>query len=316
MKRIKRFAALCLAFCLCMAVTAVGEETAQEGSRGLLYEVSGGQADMVLLGSIHIGSEAMMPFGSGIQRAMAAADTFVYECDTAAPEALAEAQARMRRTQGTLADDLGDALYAQLTQVAKQLGLSIRVLDEYQPWAVINTLAVYATAAEMGTANAAEALSLGVERQVQAFAAAHSKPAVYLETVAEQLDMLESFSPELVQYLLQSECDVILNPSQAEGLDAGIALWPTWWRDGDAAAFADNYLNHYLQTGYEEVCTEYHVTLITQRNARMAEQLDELLQTEGSYFVTVGLLHLALPEDSILTHLAKKGYTVTQITQP
>ena len=308
-------AATLAALCVGMAATGAAQQ-AGEGSRGLLYRVSGGQADMVLLGSIHIGSEDMYPFGDQVQQAMAAADTFVYECDTASQEAVEAVRARMRRSGGTLQADLGDTLYAQVGQVCDSLGISMQVMDALKPWAVINTLAVYTTAAEMGTADVSQALSLGVERHVAAYAAEHGKPALYLETLDEQLDALEGFSPALQQYLLQSECDVILTPEAARGLDASISQWPLWWRDGNVAAFADNYRSTYLQTGFELVCAEYHDTLVTRRNAVMAERLEKLLAQDGSYFVTVGLLHLALPEDSILKHLQEKGYTVTQISRP
>ena len=316
MKLGRKMAAAALALlCMGMAASAAAQQVT-EGSRGLLYRVSGGRADMVLLGSIHVGSQDMYPFGDAVQQAMAAADTFVYECDTSSAEAMDAVRTRMRRTGGTLQAELGDALYAQVSQVCRQLGISMQGIDVLKPWAVINTLAVYTTAAEMGTADVAQALALGVELQVQAYAAEQGKKAVYLETLAEQLDALEGFSPALQRYLLQSECDVILNTDAARGLDASIGQWPAWWRDGDAAAFADNYLGSYLQTGFEQVCAEYHDTLVTRRNAAMAERLETLLVQDGSYFVTVGLLHLALPEDSILTHLQEKGYTVTELSRP
>ena len=288
-----------------------------EGSRGILYHVTGGQSDMYLLGSIHVGSRAMYPFGSDIEQAMAAADTFVYECDTTSADAVAQAQARMKLGDGlTLQGEIGPALYAQLAQVCQTTGLSIQTLEALKPWAVINTLAVYTTAAEMGSTNASDALALGVERQVQAYAARHTKQTAYLETLTQQMDALEGFSPELQTYLLANECDVILNPQSVKGMDATISLWPEWWRTGDAQSFADHYLSTYLEPGHEDVCREYHEVLVSSRNVRLADALDGLLHTGGTYFVTVGLLHLTLPEDSIVVQLQQKGYTVLQVAEP
>ena len=45
----------------------------------------------------------------------------------------------------------------------------------------------------MGTDNVEQALSLGVEKQVQAYAANNRKATAYLETLNEQLDILEGF---------------------------------------------------------------------------------------------------------------------------
>lgn len=284
------------------------------GSNGILYHVSGGKGDMYLLGSIHIGSRAMYPFGAEIREAMAHSDTFVYECDTASDEAVSAVRARMALPAGqTLQSLIGDDLYAELRLVCEQLGLSIQQLDGLKPWSVINTLAVYSTAAELGAVNVSQALSLGVENQVQAYAEKNHRQTAYLETAVEQTDVLEGFSDSLKRYLLKTECDTILNPQSATGMDASIACWPEWWRQGNAQAFSRQYLSSYLAPGYETECLEYHTKLITERNTRMAVRLDEMLQSGGSTFVTVGLLHLVLPEDSIVARLREMGYTVEAV---
>ena len=289
----------------------------REGSLGIMYRVTGGKAEMTLLGSIHVGNREMYPFGEAITDAMAQADTFVYECDTTDAATVAALQARMRLPEGqTLRDTLDDALYQELLEVCGQLHLSPETIDTLKPWAVINTLATYATAAQLGTANINQALSLGVEKQVQAVQQRAGKPAVYLETAEEQTDILEGFSDALKRYLLQGECDAILRPQTVKNMDATIAQWPEWWRAGDAQAFAANYLDTYLESGHEAECMEYHTQLILNRNARMADRLDELLQSQGNYFVTVGLLHLTLPDDSIVALLRDKGYTVEAVGQP
>jgi uncharacterized protein YbaP (TraB family) len=54
---------------------------------------------------------------------------------------------------------------------------------------------------------------------------------------------------------------------------------------------------------------------VTTRNRSMAETLQGLLESEEphTYFVTVGLMHLVLPGDSIIAELEKQGYQVEQI---
>ncbi|MCE5343860.1 MAG: TraB/GumN family protein [Eubacteriales bacterium] len=285
-----------------------------QGSRGILYHVTGGSGEMYLLGSIHIGASAMYPFGTEIQQAMAASDTFVYECDTTSAQAVAEVKARMALPAGqTLREQLGDTLYAELTQVCRKLNLATSALDTLKPWAVINTLAVYSTAAELGQTDVSEALSLGIEEQVRDVSMSKNKPTVYLETMDEQTDVLEGFSEALQRYLLKSECDTILDPQSVTGLDASVADWPAWWQSGDANAFAGQYLNSYLAPGYEDISLEYHTKLISQRNTSMAQRLDVLLKGGGTYFVTIGLLHLVLPEDSVPAQLEALGYTVSRV---
>lgn len=288
-----------------------------EGSRGVLYRVTDGTKEMYLLGSIHIGSSAMYPFGEEIRQAMAKSDTFVYECDTTAADAVADMRLRMALATGeTLNGMLGEPLYAELTQVCDKLGIDMATISKLKPWAVVNTLAVYTTSAEMGADNVNNALALGVEKQVQAYAEANHKQSAYLETLTEQVEVLEGFSDALQRYLLQGVCDVLLTPDSAKGMDTTISQWPDWWRTGNVEAFANAYLNTYLEPGHEAVCVEYHSKLVTQRNARMADGLAKLLEGGDTCFVTVGLLHLALPEDSIVKLLRDKGYTVEQLSIP
>ena len=306
-----------LAAALVMAMVCGAQGASAEGSKGILYQVKGRQGTMYLLGSIHVGNSEMYPFGEAIRQAMEACDTFVYECDTTSNSALREAQSRMFFAgDDTLSAAIPQPLYDQFATVCEKIGLNAQNFETVKPWAVINTLAIYATAAEMGVNDVNEALSLGVEKQVQAYAAQNGKQTAYLETLTEQLDALEGFSPALTQYLLAGECDVILNPENAHGMDASIAQWPEWWANGDAEAFSEQYLSSYLETGFEDVCAEYHDTLVTRRNQLMADRLETMLTQGGNYFVTVGLLHVALENDSILTHLQKKGYTVERLTRP
>lgn len=301
-----------------VAVWLIGALVApSEGSGGILYRVTDGRNTLYLLGSIHVGSREMYPFGTAIREAMAASDTFVYECDTVSDAAVAAVRERMALQDGqTLEKQIGETLYGLLREAAEKTGLSMDALDTLKPWAVVNTLAVYTTSAEIGADNVNAALSMGVEKQVQAYATANPKRTAYLETPDEQVDVLESFSNALTRYLLQSECDVILHPENAKGMDATIAQWPEWWRAGDAQAFANRYLSAYLEPGYETESAEYHSKLVTERNQRMAERLSALMAQGNTCFATVGLLHLVLPQDSILNLLRAKGYTVEQLSNP
>ncbi|MCL1855144.1 MAG: TraB/GumN family protein, partial [Clostridia bacterium] len=63
---------------------------------------------------------------------------------------------------------------------------------------------------------------------------------------------------------------------------------------------------------------EYHTALIADRNLMMADRLDAMMRHEEphTYFVTIGLLHVALPEDSIIRHLESRGYQVERCGQP
>lgn len=287
----------------------------REGSQGILYRVTGTQGSAYLLGSIHIGTPDMHPFGDALTEAMADSDVFVFETDTSTSEQLALLAARQELPEGvTLTDVLGSELTDDITAAYRALGLSTANLQSRQPWAVINTLAVYSSAAELGVRDIRKAISLGVDTAVRDYAGARHKPYAYLETIDEIADTMESFSASLNRTLLQDEIDMVLGRKPAQDA-AGIALWPQWWRDGDAEAFRD-YYRRSLQSADPALYAEYQDKLVSQRNALMAGRLDELLQSGGRYFVTVGLLHLVDDDaNSIPSLLREMGYTVERIVQ-
>jgi uncharacterized protein YbaP (TraB family) len=287
----------------------------REGSKGILYRVTGENGTAYLLGSIHIGTSAMYPFGDALEDAMTGSDTFVFECDTASDAPAARLTARQALPEGaSLRGILGGALADDIASAYKALGLSTENLDSRQPWAVVNTLAVYSSAAEMGVRNVRKAISLGVEAAVRDYADNHGKQFAYLETVDEIADTMESFSDDLTRYLLQDETDVILKRKTSAGART-VAQWPAWWRDGDAEAFRAFYQISF-QSADETLYTEYQDKLVTRRNALMATRLDAMLQTGGSYFVTVGLLHLIPEDDSIPSLLRDMGYSVEKVETP
>ncbi len=308
MKKWIRFLTVVLALCL-LSSCAVAE-----GSKGILYRVSGGKNDMYLLGSIHIGSEAMYPFGDVIIQALESADTVVFECDTESADAIQAMMSMMSYPVGeTLQEHLSPETYQALEQVAQKTGYPMSMFQAFKPWAAVSILSMDSTAAELGNADVTEAMARGVETQITALA--DGKQVAYLETTREQLEMMEGFSPELQDYMLLGTCNAILHPEEVDGMDGSIGEWPAWWYAGDAEKFAQSYLEGNAADPRPDLTEEYHFEICTQRNIRMAQRLAAMLESEEkhSYFVTVGLLHLVLPGDSVGSELQKLGYTVERI---
>ena len=291
--------------------------TPKEGSKGILFKASDGKTTVYLLGSIHVGSQEMYPFGAAITQAMQEADRFVFECDSTSSESAALMQEKMRYSDGTkLNDVITPKVYQTLCAACEKIGVPISRFDGMKPWAVVSTLSVFASAAEMGAKDAAQATALGVESKVRGYA--QSKPCDYLETVDAQLSLMEDFSPALQEYLLSSVCEVLLHPNDLKGMDKTVSQWPDWWRTGNMEAFRDSYLETYLEPGYEAETMEYHEKLIASRNQSMASSLQTLMRQYAgeTLFVTVGLMHLVLPDDSIPEWLTQSGVTVQCVSQP
>lgn len=307
-----RFLALVLA--LSMSLCLMLAPAMAEGSKGIFYRVNGGKNEMVILGSIHIGSEAMYPMGDHITNALSAADTLVFECDTESAEAMAATMSAMFYPQGeTLQDHISAECYAAVEALAERTSYPVAYLNSLKPWAVMSMFSMISTAAVMGVEDINASMALGVESTIVSLAGV--KEQTWLETTREQLAVMDHFSPALQEYLLQSTCDMILDPSTISGSDADIKYWPEWWSKGDADAFATSYLEGEASDPKPELTAEYHDSLVTKRNGRMAQTLSELLEREEDhrYFVTIGLLHLVLPNDSVLSELEAMGYTVERI---
>jgi len=295
-----------------LAAAVAVHQFAQEPGHGIFYRVSGGKNDLYLLGSIHVGSKEMYPMSDAIRQALKQADVLVFECDTTSQEARA-ATAQLMKSETPLSSVVSVSCYEQLQKAAEKLGYDMASFENMKPWAVTSTLTVAAAAREMDAGSSKAASALGVENMVRK--QANGKKIAYLETAVAQLELMETFSPALQEYLLSSACQAVIDPENVTGTDEDIDRWPVWWKNGDAQAFADSYTLGLTKETSPELAEEYHQKLMTTRNRQMAEQLLNMLESEEqhSYFVTVGLMHLVLPEDSIIDELRSNGYTVEQI---
>ena len=222
-----------------------------EPCRGILYRVTGGKNEMMILGSIHVGNERMAHFDGTLQQALKKADCFVFECDTASQEAQAVI-AEMMAAEQPLGELLTAETYALLEQTAQKCGIYMDRLNAFRPWAVTSALSSQAAAAELGTRSARSALQQGVEERVRKYVG--EKPVHYLETAREQLEVLDGFSPALQDAMVKSVCQQILNPEET---GSTLAQWPDWWAEGETEPFIQAYEaeNDFAEPALTE---EYH----------------------------------------------------------
>lgn len=306
-RKVKRL----LTLVLTLALTFVSTGACAQSS-GLFYLVQGGRSTLTILGSIHVGSAEMYPLAPAILDTLADADCLVLECDTESSEALSQTTQRMAYGMNDgLKKHVSPEVYALVEQVSEKTGYPMSLLAVLKPWAIVSMLTMETTAAAMGVEDLTEAASYGVEEQIGTLAG--DKPRLWLEETAQQLDALDGMSDALQSYLLETACQSILDPSSISGMDADTAKWPEWWAQGNGLAFADSYQKGLEQETQPELAQEYHQRLVTQRNQHMAQRLQEMLEGDQSCFAVIGLMHLVLPGDSVLSLLEQMGYTVTQI---
>lgn len=304
----KRNWLLCVTACVILVCCFAQAEEAP----GIFYRVEGGKNHLYLLGSIHVGSEDMYPLGTHILEALHQADTLVFECDTERPGALQDMLSLMYYPSGDGLDrHISPECLELLKKTAQKTGYSYEVLHTFKPWAVVSLFSVETTAAELGTADAEQALQLGVEAQIKHIAG--EKTVRYLETAKQQLEIMDGFSTPLQEYMLSTACKTLLDPASAAGMDRTLPFWPEWWKYGETEQFAEAYQKGMAEDPKQQLMQEYHDALVSRRNKMMADEIAKLLEEEGSSFVTVGLMHLVLPGDSILSELEHKGYRIYRV---
>ena len=299
MKRI--IALICVFLLLPCAVLGEG------GSDGLLYHVTGGSGEAWILGSIHIGSPDMYPFGHHILSALESADTLVVESDSDSDEAAGLALSLMA-ADTPLRDRISGDTYALLERVCDRTGYSLSYFSTLKTWGIVTLLSTQVNAVEMGMEDISAAVSYGVETQIRQLA--DGKPRLFLEDLREAMLVMDDFSPELQEYLLRDACQALLNPQTTD-----TALYPVWWRDGDAQAFADSFTLDTQDETAAPLMEEYADKMLTRRNQAMAKKIQTLLDDDWGhrYFITIGLMHLVLEDDSVLTQLASMGYQVDRL---
>lgn len=284
---------------------------------GILYQATKGANTVFLLGSIHIGNQEMYPYGATLTTAMQESDVFVFECDTTSKEAVNAMQKVRYIDDGhTLADVVPVDVFQKLKEVCEKKGYPLKSYEKQKPWMVMSTFSMLATAEAMGVDNLKKAENYGVEANVRTFAQKEKKTVRYLETTEEQLKVLESFSPTLQAYLLEDALDLMLHPEVAVGMDADMGFWPAWWSLGDEQAFIESFQKGVSAAKDISLTEEYYDALIYQRNLNMAQRIEAMLMEEDdehTYFVTVGLLHLILPQDSVLHYLREMGYQIIDL---
>jgi len=139
-------------------------------------------------------------------------------------------------------------------------------------------------------------LALGVERQLVARALADGKPIGGLETIEEQLAVLDGLSLEDQATFLEQTLD------ELDAAPTEVRRMIDAWRRADTGALA-----HLLLDEYGKAPALYGA-LVTARNQRWIPQIVALLARPDDTLVVVGALHL-VGEDGLLELLERRGIT-------
>ena len=281
-----------------LALTACATQSAQTPAqaRPALWMLSDADTNIYLFGTIHALPEGTQWRTPALEQALAASSELVTEIRLADEAAAAAAFARLGFGQGLppALERVPAAKRELLREAIAASGLPPAAADRLKTWALALALA------QVLFQRAGLNPELGVERSLTASFTEARKPMSSLETVEEQLGFFDGLSEESQRAFLEGTLE---SPDEIrEELGAMLAAW----RSGNVRAIARTFNDE------ETLSAVLREVLLTRRNARWAQWLQQRLERPGTIFVAVGAGHLA-GDNSVQEMLQRRGLTARRV---
>ena len=277
--------------CWLLALCLLGSLTAYAGSP--VWAIRGDHNTVYLAGSVHLlkANDSRLP--AAFDRAYNGSKALVMELDVSKVDPMEAAswilEHGMMQDGATLRSTIGDERYRRVSAEVQRLGIPVEAADMLQPWALGLQLL------EMQYMQLGFDPQQGVEQQLQQRAQADGKPISGLETMDEQLGVLQSLSAADQARFLDM---IVTEMHDVEGETQSVVAA---WRAGDSAK-----LSALLSDEYKSFPALYRM-LVTDRNKRWVPQIEKLLHGSQDYFVVVGALHL-VGDGGLLELMRRDGY--------
>ncbi|HVZ99671.1 MAG TPA: TraB/GumN family protein [Caulobacterales bacterium] len=261
-----------------------------------LWRISDADSEIWLFGSVHVLPASLKWRTARIDAALASADEMVMETNVS--DDGREAFAALTRRLGalpegeTLSRKLDAATQARLRQVATAAHIDPAAFEHTRPWLAALQLSITYAIAHGQDPNA------GVENVLLADARAQGKRLSYFETPEQQLRILADLAPEdEMRFFVATLNDV---ENETDSMDEAEAAWVR----GDVRR-----LGRLLDPELHEAGPNVYAALMTNRNARWADEIVRRLNGSGKIFIVVGAGHLA-GEGSVIALLRARGVRV------
>ena len=270
----------------------------------LFFEVEGrrpSEGAIFLLGSIHVGRH-QLALGPVIERAYARSELVVLEIDLSAVDPV-ETLDWMQR-YGALAplqelrELLSPETYAELARWAERRQFPLAALDRLEPWCV--WMVVMETEVRIRGFEAAKGVDMYFAGRVG------DRPVAGLETLEEQLAVLDSLPLDVQEALLRDTLDA------GDTMESTLGILERIVNHGDPDAIA---LAFFEELDQRPELGPFFDSMIFERNRTMSERLEAAAADGRTRFVVVGALHL-VGERGIPTLLAQRGFRVHRRRTP
>lgn len=254
-----------------------------------LWVVKDKDTTIYLFGTIHVLKPGLSWFDEAVKAAFDKSDQVYLEIPIPDP---AEAQKivlplAVDQSGKTLTSKIPEDQRAAYAAGLAKIGVPATALDQLQPWFAAVTMS------QVLLQKAGYSPDNGAEKAIDAAAKAAHKPVNGLETLEQQIHYFADLSQdEQVKFLMSGIKDIDkFNGTIAEMVDD--------WSKGEPDKLAEVMNRDY------DASPLIIKTLLTDRNARWADWIDQRLKQPGTVFIAVGAGHLA-GSNSVQAQLAAK----------
>ena len=263
-----------------------------------LWELEGTRNKVRLLGSVHLLRAQDYPLPRAFGKAYEDAEIVVMEADLSKQDVMqmqliVQKLAVDPRGRG-LSDLIGAGAYRQVAATMAGINIDINLLQPYEPWFAalqITQLRMLQLGFDM---------SYGVDMHFTQRAQQDGKRIIGLETIEEQLSIMDSLSAKAQQaFLLQTV-------EEAESIESSMDGILRAWRRGD-----ERDLEREMLKGMQDQPDLYR-SIIVARNRDWTRSIRGYANGSQDYLIVVGTLHLVGP-DSVLKMLDDAGLPSRQI---
>jgi hypothetical protein len=309
MKKQKHWGAVLLSFLLAVSLLVGCSGTSNEDATPLmLWQVTDDEGHtLYLMGSIHVGTEESIPPDQTMIDAYESSDALAVEIDLLAYEddILQQIEISKRYSRYEDGSSVQDHLDTATYEAAKAVLVENNSYQESYDSLTVNQWA--SLLHQLARDAAGYETKYGLDRYWLAHAKEEDKTIYEVEGMAEQMDMMESYSEALQEWLLESAISI------ENGVQSLEDTMDAWIRgDADALAASEEDLTESFTKTEIELLEEYWEKMIFTRNDQMAEDAEAYLQSGETVFFTVGAGHMGGTR-GIVNQLREKGYTVQQV---
>lgn len=271
---------------------------AADGHPVTMWLAEGASNRVYILGSVHLLRRQDHPLPAVMEAAYADAEALIMELDMDDLDAAA-LQASTRRLgiiqdDRTLKDFLGEARYNEAAAAAREMEIPFEMLDKTEPWFAAITVE------QLALMRIGFNPLYGIELHMTMKATQDGKEVTGLETIDEQLAMLDGLSIEAQNNLLLETLN------EGGNIEAFMDDMIRAWRIGDVDYLESNMLDDMAK--YPEL----YDAIVVNRNRRWVTEIEALLDDEDDYLIVVGALHL-VGDVGVPALLEKRGIKIGQL---